>query len=76
MAEAITDLGEQTRNLVRVEVGAARRKMWGKAKESAPALCLARAALGLGTCAAASPTDTARATGAAATSTVGERLEE
>ena len=54
VAEAITDLSEQTRNLVRTEVGAARREMWDKAKESAPGLGLAGVSLGLGMCAAAS----------------------
>lgn len=40
VAEAIEDLGEQTRNLVRTEMAAARREMWDKARHSGPAVAL------------------------------------
>ena len=43
IAEALGDLSEQTRILVRREIDAAQREMWDKTKESAPALALARA---------------------------------
>jgi hypothetical protein len=54
IAEALGDLSEQTRVLVRGEVDAAQREMWEKAKASAPALALVVAAGALGLLAAAS----------------------
>ena len=54
IAEALGDLSEQTRILVRREIDAAQREMWEKAKESAPALALLGAAGTLGLLAAAS----------------------
>lgn len=44
VAEALGDLSEQTRILVRREIGAAQQEMWQKAKDSAPAFALAAAA--------------------------------
>lgn len=40
VAEALHGLGEQTRHLVRAEMGAARREMWEKARRSTPTLAL------------------------------------
>lgn len=55
IAEALGDLSEQTRLLVREEMGAARQEMWDKAKQATPALGLAGGAglLGLLTVASA-----------------------
>jgi hypothetical protein len=54
IAEALGDLSDQTRVLVRHEVEAAQREMCEKAKASAPALVLLVAAGALGLLAAAS----------------------
>jgi Putative Actinobacterial Holin-X, holin superfamily III/WS/DGAT C-terminal domain len=54
IAEALGDLSEQTRILVRREIDTAQREMWEKAKESVPALALLGAAGALGLLAAAS----------------------
>lgn len=54
IAEALGDLSEQTRILVRREIDTAQREMWEKAKESAPALALLGAAGALGLLASAS----------------------
>jgi hypothetical protein len=54
IAEALGDLSDQTRVLVRHEVEAAQREMLEKAKASAPALALLVAAGALGLLAAAS----------------------
>jgi hypothetical protein len=53
MADALQDLSENSRVLVRHEVNAAQREMWDKAKESAPAFGLVALAGGLGLFAAA-----------------------
>lgn len=54
VAEALDDLGQQTRHLVRAEVQAARQEMWDRARQSAPTLALGGAAAVLGLCAGAS----------------------
>ncbi|HYZ52420.1 MAG TPA: phage holin family protein [Streptosporangiaceae bacterium] len=54
IAEAVSDLTQQTRNLVRREMEAAQREMWQKAKDSAPAFALVVAAGALGLLAVAS----------------------
>jgi hypothetical protein len=54
IAEALGDLSEQTRILVRHEIDAAQREMWEKAKDSAPAFALVATAGALGLFAAAS----------------------
>jgi hypothetical protein len=41
IAEALGDLSEQTRLLVREEIDAAQREMWGKTKAAVPAIGLA-----------------------------------
>jgi Putative Actinobacterial Holin-X, holin superfamily III len=53
IADALGDLSEQTRVLVRREVDAAQREMWAKAKAAAPALALTAASGALGLFAAA-----------------------
>jgi Putative Actinobacterial Holin-X, holin superfamily III len=40
VAEALHDLSDQTRALVRREISAGQREMWDKAKQSGPALAL------------------------------------
>jgi hypothetical protein len=54
IADALGDLSEQTRILVRHEIDAAQREMWEKAKQSAPAFALVAGAGVLGLFAAAS----------------------
>jgi Putative Actinobacterial Holin-X, holin superfamily III len=54
IADALSDLTEQTRNLVRREVEAAQREMFGKAKASVPVAGLLAATGVLGLLAAAS----------------------
>lgn len=54
VTEALGDLGEQTKTLVRAELDAVRAEMWDKAKAGAPALALGGAAVTLGLCAGAS----------------------
>ncbi|MDD7920377.1 phage holin family protein [Actinomycetospora callitridis] len=54
IAGALTDLSEQTRILVRGEIGAAQRETWGKLKATAPALGLLGGAGVLGLAASAS----------------------
>jgi hypothetical protein len=53
MADALHDLSENSRVLVRHEINAAQREMWDKAKESAPAFGLVAVAGALGLFAAA-----------------------
>lgn len=54
IADALTDLTQQTRTLVREEITAAQRETWDKAVASAPAVGLLAGAGGLGVLAAAS----------------------
>ena len=54
MAEALHNLSDQTRVLVRHETGAALREMWQKAKQGGPAAALLAASGFLGLLAAAS----------------------
>ena len=53
VADALHDLSENSRTLVRTEVEAVQREMWAKAKESAPAFALLGAAGFLGLLSAA-----------------------
>jgi hypothetical protein len=53
VSDALHDLSENSRALVRHEVDAAQREMWAKAKESAPAFALLGAAGFLGLLSAA-----------------------
>lgn len=54
IADALGDLSEQTRILVRHEIDAAQREMWEKAKQGAPAFALVAGAGVLGLFTAAS----------------------
>lgn len=54
IADALTDLTQQTRSLVREEIGSAQRETWDKAVASAPAVGLVAGAGGLALLAAAS----------------------
>ncbi|HEX8005022.1 MAG TPA: phage holin family protein [Trebonia sp.] len=53
VTDALHDLSENSRTLVRTEVEAAQREMWAKAKESAPTFALLGAAAFLGLLSAA-----------------------